>query len=185
MVPGSPGVHTRYRRGASGAMDGASVQAHRKQSSRPVQAAQGDADGFQERVGPTNAGTGLHRPNTTFPPTRTQPSQTQFTQSGIVCGNAGAPRAETREAKFHWTVASALVAAKGGGGWHLVHAGRLLYGGQKRSRARSCSGKRRGSTAGPQGRHAHHARLRRISERVVGACSGQSFLRVCAASEVD
>ena len=47
--------------------------------------------------------------------------------------------------------------------------------------------KRRGSTAGPQGRHAHHTRLRRIRERV-GACSGQSFFRVgggCVCIDVD
>ncbi|KAL5441613.1 hypothetical protein PMIN05_004360 [Paraphaeosphaeria minitans] len=57
----------------------ASVNAHGKTPSDPVQAGEGDADGVSgEHLGPSaNAGTGLHSPNGMFPPMRPQPSMTK------------------------------------------------------------------------------------------------------------
>lgn len=100
-------------------MDEASVHAHRKQSSRPVQAAQGDADGFQERAGDpltqVQDSTGPIRRFLRRSHSHHKRSLRGYLLSAesIVCGNAGSPKgAETRAPKFHSTVASALVAAR-------------------------------------------------------------------------
>lgn len=97
-------------------MDEASVHAHRKQSSRPVQAAQGDADGFQEKAGdPLTQVQDSTGPIRRFLRRSHRRSLRGYLLSAesIVCGNAGSPKgAETRAPKFHSTVASALVAAR-------------------------------------------------------------------------
>ena len=138
----------------------------------PFRHAKGDSDEFQEFTwGPLTQVHDSTTPNSMFPPTRPQPSQTQLLYKRVFL-KTQTPKARLGEAgrvSPNRTRGTASAFAKYGD-----PAAEGFFCSRTRSH---CVCKRCGSTAGPQPRHAHHPRLRRISKR---RCSDQSLLRACS-----